>query len=108
MKNPIKEKESDIQKAVSDYLQLRGFLVIKINNTGIYKQATGTYIPPRQKGISDLIACKNGRFYAFEIKASKGKLSEAQALFLSEVVAKGGVAAVVRGLDDVIDILSRN
>ena len=102
----IKEKESDIQKAVSDYLQYKGFLVIKINNVGVFNQRTGGYIPPRQRGISDLIACKGGRFYALEVKTQKGKLTKDQAEFLAEVVSKGGKADVVRSIDDVERLLA--
>ena len=96
----IKEKESDIQKAISDWLQYSKALVVKINNVGIMK-VDGSYIPPRQKGISDLIVCYKGRFIALEVKTSKGKLSEPQAEFLAEVVAKGGIGEVVRSIDDV-------
>jgi Holliday junction resolvase len=93
-------KESDIQKQISDFLEYSGFLVIKINNVGIMKP-NGSYIPPRQKGISDLIACKNGRFYAFEVKNEKGKLTKHQELFLEQVKVVGGVAGVVRSIEDV-------
>lgn len=100
-------KEQEIQLAVSDYLEYSGYLVIKINNVGIYNQRTGSYIPPRQKGIADLIACKNGRFYAFEVKMPKGKLTEYQELFLEEVKRRGGIAGVVTSIDDVIEILKK-
>ncbi len=98
-------KEQDIQKAISDYLEYNGFLVIKINNVGIFNQGTGSYIPPRQKGVSDLIACKNGIFYAFEVKNEKGKLTDHQKVFLERVKSVGGVAEVVRSVDDVIKLL---
>lgn len=96
-------KESDIQKQISDFLEYSGFLVIKINNVGIMKP-NGSYIPPRQKGISDLIACKNGKFYAFEVKNEKGKLTEHQKLFLEQVKSVGGIAGVVRSVEDVIKL----
>jgi len=93
-------KEQDIQKVITEWLEWNGYLVIKINNTGIYKQATGQYIPPRQKGISDLVACKNGQFIAIEVKTEKGKLTEYQQLFLDQVKACGGIAIVARSVDD--------
>ena len=98
-------KEQYIQKAISDFLEYSGFLVIKINNVGIFNQKTGGYIPPRQKGISDLIACKNGKFYAFEVKNEKGKLTDHQQVFLDRVKDAGGIAGMVRSVDDVIKII---
>ena len=100
-------KEQDIQRQISDYLEYSGFHVIKINNTVIYKQATGQYIPPRQKGVSDLIACKDGQFYAFEVKNEKGKLTEHQKLFLEQVKGCGGIAGVVRSVEDVINLTKK-
>jgi len=102
----IKETEQDIQKAISDYLEYSGFLVVKINNVGIMK-LNGQYIPPRQKGISDLICCKGGKFYAFEVKTSKGKISDHQQEFLDSVSRVGGIGIVVRSIDDVEKIIKQ-
>jgi len=100
-------KEQDIQKAISDWLEYSGYLVIKINNVGIFNQRTGSYIPPRQKGISDLIACKDGKFYAFEVKTPKGKLTEYQEAFLEAVKRCGGVAGVVTSIEDIEKLLKK-
>jgi hypothetical protein len=71
-------KESDIQKQISDYLKLKGWILFKHRNVGIYKKATGKYIPLPygEKGISDLIGCSpTGQFGAFEVKMKGGKPS---------------------------------
>jgi penicillin-binding protein-related factor A (putative recombinase) len=95
-------KESAIQKQIIDYLRLKKYLVVKHNNTGIMKP-NGSYITVGQKGVADLICCKDGRFIAIEVKSDSGILSEAQVAFLDEVEERGGVAFVAYSLDDVIN-----
>jgi len=95
-------KEKDIQRQIIDYLELKGWLVIKINNVGIRKE-NGSYIPPREKGISDLICCDPyGRFIAIEVKKPGNTLSDYQAIFLDRVRSVKGRAIIAYSLDDVI------
>ena len=103
MKNKPKIKESQIQKIIIDYLQLRGHVVVKINNVGIARPDGKGYIPVRQKGISDLIVCENdtGKFHALEVKREKGKPTEYQLAFLRQVRQADGKAEIVYSLDDV-------
>ena len=93
--------EKDIQRQIIQYLELKKYLVIKINNVGIMKP-NGSFIPPRQKGVSDLICCKNGRFIAIEVKSDSGILSAYQKAFLDEVERRGGYSIVLRSLNDAI------
>ena len=46
-----------------------------------------------------------GRLFAFEIKTRDGKVSEVQKATLGRLAATGALVAVVRSLQDVIDIL---
>lgn len=95
-------KEKDLQKSIKDYLELKGYLVIKAPTAGIYKHDTGRYIPLGRKGISDLIALKKGIFYAIEIKVPGNTPTLEQQEFLQEVEQKGGVALLAYSIDDVI------
>lgn len=84
-----------------EMLEWSGFVVVKVNNGGIRKP-DGSFIPPRKKGVSDILACgPDGRFWAIEIKRPGGKLTEEQGLFLSEVRRRNGVAFVAWSLEDV-------
>lgn len=95
-------KEKDIQRQISNYLQYRGWVVLKFNNAGIMKE-NGSYIPPRQKGISDLICCDpQGCFVAIEVKRPGNTLSTYQAVFLDQVRKSGGKTIVAYSLDDVM------
>lgn len=104
-----KLKESDIQKAIMDYLQIKGWVVVKINNVGIRTEHKG-WIRPRQLGISDLLCCRgsDGKFIAIEVKRHGNTLSDHQAVFLDQVRRARGEALVAYSLDDVINYLNGN
>ena len=97
--------ERDIQRGILHYLTLKGYLVFKHRNVGIFKKSTGSYIPlPAQdRGISDIIGClSNGRFFAVEVKVPGNKPTMEQKLFLQRVSEHGGVAILAYSLDDVM------
>lgn len=97
--------EQLIQKAISDYLKIKRYVVFKHRNVGIYKKSTDKYIPLAygEKGISDLIACSpRGRFVCIEVKKKGGKASPDQIEFLRRVEANGGIAILAYSLDDVM------
>ena len=58
-------------------------------------------------GIPDIIACVNGRFVAFEVKTASGKATKLQEATIKKILNVGGVAAVVRSVDEVKVILEK-
>jgi len=56
-------------------------------------------------GLPDIVCCIAGRFVAFEVKAAGGKLTELQEDTLCRIRDAGGVAHMVRSLDEVKSIL---
>jgi hypothetical protein len=52
-------------------------------------------------GFPDLMMLREGRFYAFEVKAEGGRVSDAQKAVGEAIIASGGHWAVVRSIDDV-------
>lgn len=52
-------------------------------------------------GIPDIIACINGRFYAFEVKTESGRTTALQDATIKKILACGGHAYVVRSVDEV-------
>lgn len=52
-------------------------------------------------GIPDIIACFDGRFYAFEVKQPGGRLTRLQEVTLEKLRAAGGVAVMVTSVDEV-------
>ena len=97
--------EQQIQKAISDYLKLKHYVIFKHRNVGIFKQDTKKYIPLAfgEKGIPDLIACApGGRFWGIEVKRKGGRVSPDQTDFIARVRKNGGIAFVAYSIDDVI------
>ena len=99
-----KEKESDIQRSILDYLAWKGYLAVKFSSVGIYNKKTEAYIPQRQRGVSDILAVQpvTGRFIAIECKTGSNAPSHEQAEFLENVKKKGGMAIVAYSLGDVM------
>lgn len=58
------------------------------------------------EGCSDILGqMRDGRILAIEAKSARGVVSAAQQQFIETVLANGGVAGVVRSLDDAADLL---
>ena len=71
-----KELEKDIQKSVIDYLKIKKHFFMKVNTVGIYKKATGSYIPSQSVGAPDILVFTDGGYtVCLEIKTKTGKLS---------------------------------
>lgn len=81
--------ENEIQSSIRQVLDWRGWYVMRI------QQGLGC-----QKGISDLIAVKDGRTVFLEIKKPTGKQSKDQLEFEAEVKAHGGEYVVLRSADE--------
>ena len=106
----VVEKESDIQRGIIDYLQLRGFIALKYNSTQ-YGQRDGKSFAftSGRPGVSDIIACSpTGRFLAAEVKRPGGKPTDAQVDFIREVSSKHGIAAVVYSIGDIIKLCEKH
>lgn len=85
-------------------LDLKGYQVWRQNNGGVYDPTLKVFrANSSTPGISDIIGFhrKTGRFLACEIKAGKDRLSPEQELFLESVKKAGGVAIVIRTMDDI-------
>ena len=74
--------------------------ILNLNRVFHWKHWGG---PMGQKGISDIIGCIHGRMFCLEIKTTRGRVTPAQQQFLDDVNAAGGLALVVRSLNDVIN-----
>ena len=52
-------------------------------------------------GIPDIIVCYKGRFYGLEAKVGNNKPTRLQEVTIEQIKKAGGVACVVRSVDDV-------
>lgn len=99
--------ESDIQKQILAYLELRGILHWR-SNTGAAvfpgKGGKQRFIRFGYPGISDIIAVIPGigKIVAIEVKRPGEHPTPQQAAFLTQVEEQGGIALVA---DDVKDVM---
>lgn len=92
-----------------DYLSLNGYIVLRNNSGFIFLESKNgkRAIKMGKAGASDIIACSpEGKFVAIECKVNS-KLTEKQKQFLDDVAEKGGIALVVKSLDDLITFIKQ-
>ena len=101
----IKQSEKDLQKAIVDLINYRGGVAVKFNNWG-FRKTDGSFIPPRELGVSDILACYKGCFLAFEVKSTGKKATLYQTAFIDRIKKSGGFAAVTDDLKEVEEVLN--
>jgi Holliday junction resolvase len=81
---------------------------VKMRVTAILKEVGAYYFYPvtggyGASGVPDIVGCYNGRFFAVECKAGRGKTTALQEKNLAQISACGGKAIVVNeeNIDDV-------
>lgn len=89
--------ESEIVKQIKEYLKT-------VPNCFFWKEHGGQF---GASGIPDIIICLKGRFVAFEVKTKKGKLTVLQAITLRQIQKAGGIAEVVRSVEDAKRIVTK-
>lgn len=87
------KSETLILKSIKQYLQYRGWFVIRVH------QGLGCH-----KGVSDLIALKNGKTVFIEVKTKNGKLSMFQEIFKNSIEKNGGEYRVAKDIEDIADM----
>ena len=81
------------------YLKYYGFEAKRISSEGKYRPGIG-FIRSENKGISDIIALRDGLVYFIEIKQPKEKQLESQENFETWANKGGAAYMIVRGWDD--------
>jgi hypothetical protein len=103
-----------VQAAVLRYLALdpRVAWAERINSGAAWLPGKGGRSRPVKfgfTGCADIIGqLKNGRFLAIEVKRPSGTATAAQEAFIARVRNNGGVAGVVRSVDDLEALLLRS
>ena len=92
--------ETEIQKACLEWLHAKGVFCWRQNQGAIPTKNGGFRRFNGMPGQSDIIGIWKGKFLAIEVKRPKGKVSEAQDLFLDSVMEQGGIAMVVHSVDE--------
>lgn len=102
----VKEKESDIVRAICDYLAYKKHFFWRSNNIPVFdpgKQGGFRSMPKHSlKGIPDIIIIlKGGKVVFLEVKTATGVLSDSQKDFQAKCISVGAKYVVVRNLENV-------
>ena len=89
-------KESQLIQSIRKYLAT-------LPECFFWKEHGGQY---GTAGIPDIIVCYKGRFYGLEAKVGKNQPTLLQAATIEQIRHAGGVAAVVRSVDEVKEIMN--
>jgi Holliday junction resolvase len=95
-------KESDLQRAIVQVLASAGWLVMHIPNQSTRGRQRWAGLLP---GAPDLVVVKRGRVVFLEVKTEKGKVSEKQSEVHDLLRSHGMEVRVVRGVDDIADLI---
>lgn len=86
--------EAVIQNKIIKYLKSIGAYTIKTISTN-------------RNGTPDILCCLDGKFIALEVKNNKGITSALQEHHIKEIKNCGGIATVVRSVEDVKECIGR-
>ena len=89
-------KECDLIQSIARYLKTIPALFFWKEHGGMYGTA----------GIPDIIVCFKGRFLALECKVGRNTPTLLQAQTIRKITDAGGIAAVVRTVEEVKAIIS--
>ncbi len=60
------------------------------------------------RGILDIIGCWEGKYVELEVKTERGRLSPEQKARIEEITRAGGIAEVVRSVEDVHRVFNQD
>lgn len=105
--------EFQIETNILDGLnKIPGCFAFKVETNGYFDQNKGIYRKRKSKyairGTSDIIGVYFGKFFAFEVKSMKGKPTPDQLVFIETVKSKGGIAGIVRSIEDALNLFQKD
>lgn len=100
---------NDLTKTIIwDIYHVRGGAAYRINNGAVYDRKRNVYRKGVQKkGVPDIIAIIDGRFYGIEVKIGKDRQSADQKEVEREIKEAGGVYFIAKNYDDYLEKLKR-
>lgn len=106
----MKRPEQQIQRAVFQHLRqrpARGVIAWHTPNGGARSKAEAAIMKGLgvTRGIPDVCAIKDGKFYALELKPEGGRLTDDQENMLVALREAGAMATHAHGLDQALRVL---
>ena len=95
----IQYTANTLTHAVMAYIVSTGGYAWRASSVGIYDKKVGGWRTAPKKGVSDVIACRDGTLCCIEIKIGKDKLSPEQEGFLKNIAHVGGLTFVAKDFE---------
>lgn len=86
--------EKQITEKIIKALKQHGYWVLKVHGG-----------PMQKSGIPDILACRNGRLLAIEVKRPGGRVTAIQRKRLAELEAAGADVVVITSVDEALSIM---
>ena len=97
-------KSNELTQQIIRYIHEQGGYAWRASSVGVYDQSRGIYRTAPKKGVSDVLACYNGRLIAIEVKIGKDHLSPEQEGFIKCVNHAGGYAFVAKTYEEFVQL----
>lgn len=96
---------NNLTKGVKNYIKVKGGFAVRVNTMGVYDPSLKLFrkIAKDDKGVSDVVACYNGRAVFVEIKIGSDKESKDQLRFKKNMTEAGAACFVARDMDSFIE-----
>jgi len=107
----MSQSEAMIQKGILDYLTMISKqmpLYFFRAGSGAVKTMQGRYFKTGRPGVPDIVVCWAGKFVGLEVKAPKGRQSQAQKKAEQEIASAKGEYHIVRSVSDVKAIIEND
>ena len=90
---------SKLTNEIIDFIYRNDGYAFRASSVGIFDQKAGKYRSAAKKGVSDILACRKGKFIAIEVKIGKDRLSLEQEGFLQNITTAGGDSYVAKDFE---------
>ena len=106
----MRRPEQAIQREVFRHFRQRaapGVVVFAVPNGGFRRKTEAAIMKGlgTVAGAPDIVACRDGKFFALEVKAPGGRVTKAQQKMLLNLRAAGASACHAHGLDQCLHVL---
>lgn len=97
--------EALLKRQILEWARMQPDLFLQTISIGMIPNSRGGWRSNPTAGCSDLLGVCHGRALALELKSKTGRLSDLQRVFLEQWEKAGGIARVIRSLDELIEIV---
>ena len=96
-------KESDIQKAILQFLKAKNILHWRVNLGAVMHNINGKMIFRKNpmRGFPDIAGVVEGRMFAIEVKSLNGKMSEPQIEWKDKLESNGVKYIIATSVEDI-------